>query len=199
VVTGDRNALARRMPGAERAWDSLRNHAIQSVHGSSYLLWADLGVHVATDWADQVARRGYATGLEARWYHATRSMALRMLRAIAAGLLRHGNAFEWYRVGGRPSSAAHYQWPARLYLVALYTTYLGLDERWVPRIGRISTISCLDGGTAVVVRTGHRLRSGCPACSQSREWLGLSGARSGRLNAHFWEVATMVVGPATNL
>ena len=310
-LTGDRNALARRISGAERAWSSLRRHAVEPAHGSSYLLWADLGAHVATDWADQVARSGYATGLEALWYHATRSMALleaalgrprtaaryerfataiaweinrllwrtaapharnahatganghytawlggrdyfevdsnalcilygiapplrsasivrflkahagylfgfgnrsalparavygdyepadyarihygmgdgiyqnaywgsvgalaamalantgngdmalRMLRAIAAGLLRHGNAYEWYRADGRPSGAAYYQWPARLYLVALYTTYLGLNERWVPRTGRISTISCLGGGTAVVVRTGHRLR-----------------------------------------
>ena len=311
ALTGDRTALSRRLPGAERAWSSLRRTAVQARHGSPYLLWADLDAHVATDWADQVARDGYATGLEALWYHATRSMALleaalgrprtaarydrfaagiardinrllwrtaaphardaaavaaaghytawrggrdyfevdsnalcilygiapparaasiarflrahagyifglrsrvalparavygdyepadyarihygmgdgvyqngywasvgalavmalaragdsglalQVLRRIAAGLLRQGNAYEWYRADGRPSGAAYYQWPARLYLVALYSTYLGLDERWVPEPGHAASINCLGTGTAALARAGRRLR-----------------------------------------
>ena len=311
ALTGDRKALSRRLPAAERAWNTLRREAVQPRHGSPYLVWADLGAHVATDWADQVARVGYATGLEALWYHATRSMALleaalgrprtaarydrfatgiareinrllwrtgaphardvvavaaaghytawlggrdyfevdsnalcilygiapqpraasiarfltahagyifglrsraalpartvygdyepadyarihygmadgvyqngywasvgalaamalarsgdgglalQVLRRIAAGLLRQGNTYEWYRADGRPSGAAYYQWPARLYLVALYATYLGLSDRWVPTPGRAAPIACLGGGMAEVARAGRRLR-----------------------------------------
>ena len=41
----------------------------------TFLLYAAVGPHIAADWADQVARSGYATGIEALWYHATLSMA----------------------------------------------------------------------------------------------------------------------------
>lgn len=308
-LTGDRTALAARIGQLERAWSALRSHQVQPVRGSRFLLYAAVGPHVAADWADQVARKGYATGLEALWYRATRDMASMegavgrveqaraharfasgiardinrllwkvsapharnaarsaavghytgwlggrdyfeldsnflcviygiagrsraaqiarftaahagyllglggtkgmparavygdyepadyarihynladgryhnaywpsvgalaaiglayagervlaraVLRQLAQSLLRGGDAFEWYRADGAPEGASSYQWPARMYVLALYVAYLGIEDlqRQIPfGVARRST-TCLGSGTAHIEEGG---------------------------------------------
>src|SRR5205085_9904304 len=59
------------------------------------------------------------------------TLALTVLR----GLARHNDDansafYEWYRGDGRPGNAGHgqYGWGARMYLLALYRAYLGVDD-----------------------------------------------------------------------
>jgi glycogen debranching enzyme len=310
--SGDLAALRSAVPHAERAWRWLAQTAVQPDRGSSYLLYAAIGPHVASDWADQVARRGYATGLEALWYHATKSMAFletvlgrprtaaryaryaaaikreidrllwlvappharnaqaiagpvghytswlggtdyfeldsnllcilygiadsaqtssilafidanasrlmglgrgraipartlygdyeptdyaqlhgqiadgayqsgywptvgalaalayardgnttvsaAILRRIAAFFVRYRDADEWYRADGSPGGASAYQWSARMYLVALYAAYLGIDERWrnSPAGERPHAVICAGAGSAKLTLGGRQ-------------------------------------------
>lgn len=283
-ITGDKQALAQALPRVEAAWMSMRLAGVRQAKGSSFLLYVDVAAHIAADWADQIARQGYATGLEALWYHATAAMvaietaaghqdraehyayfakgiardinrllwttqapmarnaapagafghftgwtgprdyfeldsnflcilygiasptqsasiirftkahaayllqvrvrngmparvvygdydprdyarihdkiadgtyqnaywpsvgalvalglaragasdlALVLLRHMATAMIADGDTHEWYRAGGKPEGAADYQWPARMFLVALYAVYLGLDDSWM--------------------------------------------------------------------
>jgi hypothetical protein len=325
-------ALATARFHLEAAWAAMRAAGVDVRHGSRYLLFARLDQHIATDWADQIKRQGYATQLEALWYHATRSMAeieralgrpnaarhydefargirddvnkllwgvgrpthrnalpvaafghykgwlggrdyfeldanflcivygiaskaqaaaimrftlqhaayllgtdggntmpartvygdydprdyarihdkigdgvyqnaywpsvgilvangfalsgdvtaARMiLRQIARLFIRDQNVYEWYRAGGAPSGAAAYQWPARLYVYALYAIYLGLNDRWlvaarVPH--RLPAVRCAGTGNALIVIHGTRLAvkvtagpsgTSCPVTAQT--------------------------------
>ncbi|HWE62999.1 MAG TPA: hypothetical protein VHB98_14900, partial [Chloroflexota bacterium] len=74
-LSGNRRSLRAQLPRAQQAWSALAQREVRLAAGSRYLLFAQIPPHTAADWADQVARSGYATGLEALWYHATRSMA----------------------------------------------------------------------------------------------------------------------------
>jgi hypothetical protein len=59
------------------------------------------------------------------------TLALTVLRGLARRNGDAGSAFyEWYRGDGRPGSAGHgqYGWGARMYLLALYRAYLGVDD-----------------------------------------------------------------------
>lgn len=75
-VTGDLGMVREALPRLERGWQWLRQSYVQPEHGSGYLLYANVPPHVAADWVDQIARRGYATELEALWYWSTHSMAI---------------------------------------------------------------------------------------------------------------------------
>ena len=74
-VSGDRSMVRRALPQLERGWSWMAHSYIRPAKGSSALIYALVPPYVAADWADQIARRGYATGLEALWYHATTSLA----------------------------------------------------------------------------------------------------------------------------
>jgi hypothetical protein len=57
------------------------------------------------------------------------TLALTVLRGLARRNDDAGSAFhEWYRGDGRPGGAALYGWGARVYLLALYSAYLGVDD-----------------------------------------------------------------------
>lgn len=105
-VGGDVRMLRAALPRAERAWQWLATTQIDPAAGSSFLIYASVGPHVAADWADQVARSGYTTGVEALWYHATVAMAdmevalgsarrASRYRAFAAGIRRDINRLLW--------------------------------------------------------------------------------------------------------
>lgn len=74
-VSGNLAALRTALPRLERGWRWLDRGFIRPSQGSSVLIYANVPPHTAADWADQVARRGYATQLEALWYWATYSLA----------------------------------------------------------------------------------------------------------------------------
>jgi hypothetical protein len=311
-LNGDRAALVNALPRLETAWASMRRQGVDPRKGSRFLLFARIGPHIAADWADQIARRGYATQIEALWYHATQAMASveralgrrnaaahydvfargirsdinrmlwrtgtpmsrhamlvtpfghftgwlggrdyfeldsnflclvygiaspsqirsiigftkrhasyllgaassnamparvvygdydprdyarihdriadgayqnaywpavgmlvaagfsiggdrptanMLLHQIANGFLRDRMVHEWYRAGGTPAGAAWYQWPARLYLYALYAVYLGLSDRWVDdaSAATLPGTACLAPGRAMVSAHGARL------------------------------------------
>jgi hypothetical protein len=105
-LTGDTAALRTNLPRAEHAWSWLAQSEVRPSAGSRFLIFAAVGPHVAADWADQVARSGYATGIEALWYHATDAMATMeralgrtrqaaMYRTFAAGIKRDVNRILW--------------------------------------------------------------------------------------------------------
>lgn len=74
-VSGDLSLVRRALPQLERGWSWMAHSYIRPARGSSALIYALVPPYVAADWADQIARSGYATGLEALWYHATTSLA----------------------------------------------------------------------------------------------------------------------------
>lgn len=77
-LTGDKAMVRHALPALRQAWRWLRRAYTDPRRGSSCLLWASVGAggpHWATDWADQVARRGYSPQLEGLWYRATHAMA----------------------------------------------------------------------------------------------------------------------------
>ena len=73
-VNGDLATVRAALPKLVRGWRWLARSYINRAAGSSALLYAYVQPHIAADWADQVNRRGYATQLEALWYHATQSL-----------------------------------------------------------------------------------------------------------------------------
>ncbi|HVA90969.1 MAG TPA: hypothetical protein VNL71_14135 [Chloroflexota bacterium] len=75
-VSGDLDGLRLALPRLERGWRWLKDGFIRPSKGSSVLIYANVPPHTAADWADQVARRGYATQLEALWYSATLSLSV---------------------------------------------------------------------------------------------------------------------------
>ncbi len=75
-ITGNLDTVRAALPRLERGWQWLFKGYVRSRLGSAYLLYANVPPHIAADWADQVARRGYATQVEALWYRATQSMAV---------------------------------------------------------------------------------------------------------------------------
>ena len=75
-VTGDLSLVRQALPRLVRGWQWLEQSYVSPEHGSKYLLYANVPPHVATDWADQVARTGYATQLEALWYWATHCLSI---------------------------------------------------------------------------------------------------------------------------
>jgi hypothetical protein len=84
-------------------------------------------------------------------------MARSILEQIARGFLAEGTIHEWYRIDGRPSGAAFYQWPARMYLIALYSAYLGLGDGSTIRFNKASSPLrkyCLGSGKARIQSRG---------------------------------------------
>ncbi len=56
-------------------------------------------------------------------------LAQTVLRKMARHNADEGSAFhEWYTADGTPSGATSYGWGARMYLLALYRAYLGVDD-----------------------------------------------------------------------
>lgn len=77
-LSGDMSLVRQALPRLRRGWHWLDGAYTDRSHGSSCLLWASLrpdSAHWATDWVDQVARRGYTPQLEGLWYSATHAMA----------------------------------------------------------------------------------------------------------------------------
>lgn len=89
-VSGDLAALRTALPRLERGWRWLDRGFVRPAHGSSVLIYANVPPHTAADWADQVARRGYATELEALWYSATRSLS------VTESILHHPGRARYY-------------------------------------------------------------------------------------------------------
>ncbi len=75
-ISGDIGLVRQAVPRLVRGWAWLQHSYVSPDRGSTYLLYANVPPHVATDWADQVARSGYATQLEALWYSATNSLSI---------------------------------------------------------------------------------------------------------------------------
>lgn len=69
LITGEQKFLSH-LKNCEEAW----NFGMQSVPEGHHLIYAK--PLVASDWADQINRRGFCTNLEALWYQATKSLAL---------------------------------------------------------------------------------------------------------------------------
>ena len=94
-LTGDLSVVRQSLPALRRGWRWLDGTYTDPRHGSLCLLWAAVsphGRHLATDWADQVARQGYTPQLEGLWYRATHAMAaLEWLvgATAASGLYSH--------------------------------------------------------------------------------------------------------------
>ena len=89
-VSGDLAALRAALPRLERGWRWLKTGFVHPSHGSSVLIYANVPPHTAADWADQVARSGYATELEALWYAATRSLS------VSESILHHPGQARYY-------------------------------------------------------------------------------------------------------
>ncbi len=89
-VSGNLAALRAALPRLERGWRWLKDGFVRPSEGSSVLIYANVPPHTAADWADQVARRGYATQLEALWYAATRSLA------VSESVLHHPSQARYY-------------------------------------------------------------------------------------------------------
>ena len=70
-LSGNRSALLDALTAVEHAWSWLDKSYVNKSEGSDFLLYANVPPHVAADWVDQIARRGYTTQLEALWYKAT--------------------------------------------------------------------------------------------------------------------------------
>jgi hypothetical protein len=105
-ITGNVRLVRTALPKLERGWHWLAHSYIRRNAGSATLLYANVPPHVAADWVDQIARRGYATQLEALWYEATRSMGVmeslvkhpgrsRYFRTFAAGIRKDINRLLW--------------------------------------------------------------------------------------------------------
>ena len=116
-ISGNLPRLRAQLPQARRAWSLLAQYEVRRAAGSRFLLYADVGPHVAADWVDQVARSGYATGIEALWYHATRAMAVMeeavgntaaaaRFDAFAAGVKHDINRLLWRTGAPRARDAA---------------------------------------------------------------------------------------------
>ncbi len=112
LITGDKRALAERAPALRRAWAWLRGYV--NSQQSQRLIYVPLILQsalpneppVAADWADQVARRGFAGQVNMLWYRATQSMALmeatlgnataaEQYRQFAAGIKSDINRILW--------------------------------------------------------------------------------------------------------
>jgi hypothetical protein len=97
LITGDKRALAERASALRKAWAWLRGYV--NSQQSQRLIYVPLILQsalpneppVAADWADQVARRGFAGQVNMLWYRATQSMA--MMEAALGNM----NASEQYR------------------------------------------------------------------------------------------------------
>lgn len=74
-TTGDSTLIRDALPKLERGWRWMAGSYVRRARGSAFLLYANVPPHIASDWVDQIARTGYATQLEALWYHATTSLA----------------------------------------------------------------------------------------------------------------------------
>lgn len=62
-----------------------------------------------------------------------------ILLQLSRATIRDGDVREWYREDGTANGAPAFQWAARMFLVALYEAYLGLDSYTVIRGGTIRT------------------------------------------------------------
>ncbi len=107
-------------------------------------------------------------------------LALSVLQGLARRAVESGSGFnEWYDSAGQPGGAAFYSWGARMYLLALYRAYLGIDDsdsvfapadlmlRSAPgagradlvRLGRHITIICHGSGRFRYATLGRRVLS----------------------------------------
>jgi hypothetical protein len=84
-----------------------------------------------------------------------------ILHRMAAIYVANNGVSEWYSGDGTPSGAANYQWPARMYILALYDAYLGLDESWqeAENAGKTTaTVPCIGAGSAQLSLLGQALQ-----------------------------------------
>ncbi len=109
-VTGDRALLTNNLRRLENGWLWLYAQR-QEGSATPHLVYAELDRRsgrppVASDWADQIARGNWATGVNMLWYHATRSLAVierlagrheqgQFLDDFALGIKREINTLLW--------------------------------------------------------------------------------------------------------